>query len=336
MRVGNTDVLVPYPEFGGDSTHYDPDFRAKVAKALAEGADPATVPERIMSNRALRTHAKFLALLADGERDPMSVYKEYPDHAAVLNWASCSGGSQTRYYLDALLLSGQTIEVIAADMDISEEQVRLYEQLCMHCRDPKDYALKRAPRTLMALAAGPILDMPRNAPAQINWRLAAVTMGYSAIICWWNWERFAHGEVDKQIYRARDNVQLCIMQMAQRLRSGVLTPEDINAHLSASLDVQRLELEQQNAGKSGLGGLEFMQAVMQLLVLKVADNPEMVAMRIAQAREADSKKLLAEHAISEHVIADKGPAGTDVFDATTGAVIKSKFKGVMPDNGESP
>ena len=333
MKIGNTDVLVPYPELGGDPTHYDPDFRGKIARELANGADPDTVPDLILRNAALRKHVKFLSLLNKGH-NAMELYREYPAHNAAMTWASTSNGTQTRYYLDALLLSNQSIDVIAQDLDLDPEYVRVYEQLYMHCRDPKDYGMRLSPRTRFALACGPIIEAPRNPAAHVLWRLIAIDTGYSGLICQWGWEAYAHGEV-QPVFDMNRNLQLCGMQMNRRIRSGALSNEDITAQMSLGLEYKRLDAE---LAANGSGPNSFAKVVMQMMALlapRVADNPKATAAHIAAARDAMDKKMLAERNISEHDIEDKGVLTSSGF-SVQGAAIRAKFKDVMPHNGESP
>lgn len=333
MKIGDTEILTPYPELGGDPTHYQPDFRGKIAKELANGADPSTVPDMLMRNNALRKHVKFLTLLHKGH-DIMELYRDYPEHNAALAWNSTANGSQTRYYLDALLLSGQDIDIIAKDLGLDPEYVRVYEQLYMHCRDPKDYALRCSPRTLFSLACGPIIEAPRTPAAHIQWRLIAIHTGYSGLIYQWGWETFAHGRV-KPVFDMDRNLQLCGMQMNQRIRSGSLSNEDMTAQMSLGLEYKRLDAE---LAAAGTGPNAFAQVVMRMLSMmapKVADSPAKTQAYIAAAHDAADKKMLAERNISEHAIEDKGVL-TSSGHSVHGAAIKAKFKDVMPHNGESP
>jgi len=334
MRLGeDTEVLVPYPELGGDPTHYHPDFRSKIALAIANGLDPAEVPDQLMRNRALRHHIKYLTRMAAGE-DVMSLYRDYPDHNAVTTWANTSNGSQTRYYLDALLLTNQSIDIIAEDLDIDPDYVRLYEQLYMHCRDPKDYSMRLSPRTRFALACGPILEAPRTPAAHIQWRLIAIHTGYSGLIYHWGWEQYAHGVVTTP-YSVDRNVQLAGMQLHQRIRGGGMSNEDLLAMQSIGLEYKKLDVE---LAKAGDGPNAFAQVVGRMLTMlapRVAENPAATQAYIEAKADADEKKMLAERLISEQDVEDKGVLTSDGV-SVTGAAIRTKFKEVMPNNGETP
>jgi hypothetical protein len=323
MLFGDTDVLTPYPELGGDPTHYDPDFRAKIAWELGEDISRTDLPPELATNRALHRHAKFIGRLRNNEDDALALYRAYPDNGLVLNWASCNNGSQTRYYLDALLLTKQPISVIAADVGVTEAQVKLYEELYFSCRESKAHRNLLPARTKTALALGPLLELPRNAPVQTQWRLAAVQLGYTALIDRWGWQEDAHGE-HEDFATMRQNLRVAALQVQQRLRAGVFSNEELFGVISGCMEYERLLIEQEDKGHSQQRGMDLIQMVLQAMA------PKLVSVAAEQdgldaAEQASYKKLLAEHNISLQDIDDKGAmaAWTPVNDQ-----LRARFQGI--------
>lgn len=298
------EVFTPYPELGGDPTHYDPDYRAKIASALGTSVKKSDLPADLLSNRAFIKHAKFMSEFRDEDNDAMATYRRYPENGLVLNWAICNNNSQTKYYLDSLLLTDQPIEVIAADLGVKPEIVSLYEQLYFSCRDRKTREMRLAARTKTAFALGPLLELPRNAPSQIQWRLAGAHLGYAGLVYRWGWENDAHGEYS-DFTSMRRNMWLASMQVEQRLRSGQFSNDELFGVISGCIEYERMLIEKETKGESLQQGMDLVQNMLRAVAPKLID----VAATQDQL-DADEKaaynKMLAESNFSQTEYDDKG------------------------------
>ena len=116
MVLGSENVAVPFMELGGDPTSFDPDWRTKVACAIADGFDEKKLPKQLREDVILK-HAKFIKSFKSAG-NVEAIYAKYPVNGLVMNWASGANGSQTRHYLQALLLTDQPISVVAADLQL--------------------------------------------------------------------------------------------------------------------------------------------------------------------------------------------------------------------------
>lgn len=305
MLIGNTQVLTPYPALGGDPTHYDPDFRAKIAWELGSDITRADLPQELAGNRTLLQHAKFIGRLRNDQDDAVAVYRAYPDNGLVMNWASCANGSQTRHYLDALLLTKEPISVIAADLGVTEEQVKLYEELYFTCREPKAHRMMLPARARTALALGPLLEPGRNVPVETQWRIVAVQLGYSALVDRWGWHEDAHGEI-KDFGLMRSNMRLAALQVDQRLRSGQFANEELFGVISGCIEYERMLLEREEQGQTKQHGMELLQQVLQAFAPKIID---VAASQdgLDESERVQYMKLLATHNINMQDVDDKGP-----------------------------
>lgn len=333
MLIGDTDICTPYPELGGDPTHYDPDFRGKIAWELGSDIREADLPKELLSNRALIQHAKFIGKLRDNTNAPEAVYRNYPENGLVLNWASCNNNSQTKYYLDALLLTDQSIEVIAKDLGVSAKVVQLYEQLYFSCRDNKTHEMKLPARTKTSLALGPLLELPRNAPFQTQWRIIAVHLGYGGLVYRWGWENDAHGDYSDMV-SMRKNMWLASMQVEQRLRSGMFSNDELFGIISGCIEYERMLIEKDVKGESTQQGMDLIQNMLRAVAPRIIDVAAAQDGLDAEAKDA-YKNALLEHNIQQQDYEDTGVLAywEHMQNSQKKLQLSNRLKGKKMENG---
>jgi len=298
MQFGSTSIAVPFTELGGDPTSFAPDWRAQVAEVLSSGYDEKKVPKQL-KDRYVLEHAKFLsAFKSKGDVD--AVYDKYRRNGLVMNWAAENNNSKTKHYLQALLLTDQPIDVVAADLQLDEKVVKLYCDLYFACRSEVDkYEMVLPMETRLSFAFGEISHDAKQLPTYVSWRVIAVRNGYTALVRNWGTESVAHGKLDEGYTVLDRNMSLAGANMEQQLRANTVGFKSLVEYMNSWQGYRKM---QDNAdGVDGMSSQAYVTLgrIFEAIAPKLASDRETEQAKKAEVK-AGKKKLLAEKNIERH------------------------------------
>jgi hypothetical protein len=319
VQVGQEQVSVPFAELGGDPTAFDPDWRAKVASAIAQGTDEKSLP-RQLRDKQISVHARFLReFLGGGELS--GVFEKYPLNGLVMNWTSAVGSS-TKYYLQALLLTEVPIKTVAEDLQLDEKVVKLYCDLYFACRSDKEgYEMVLPMETRLAFAFGEMSHDSRQLPAYTLWRVIAVRDGYAALVRHWGTEKFAHGPLDETCDTADRNMWLANSIIEQQLRTGAVSFRSLIELQNSWLSYRKMKDDANKEDGAGSPLFELLGGIFAAVAPKLVDQG--IASAKAVEAQVEGKKRLAEAAIGLH---NPDDAKDEELNAEFNKLKREKFK----------
>lgn len=298
MQFGATDIAIPFEALGGDPTFFDPAWRAKVADLVASGYNKKNLPKLLLDKVVLK-HAEFLkAFKSPGSLE--EVYSKYKFNGLCMNWAAETNGSKTKHYLQALLLTDQPISVIAEDLQLDEQVVKLYCDLYFACRKSEtEYKMALPLETRLSFAFGEMAHDASQLPTFISWRVMAVRNGYSALVHSWGIEKFAHGKLDESMDAIDRNMGLVNVNIEQQLRAGTVGFRSLVEYMNSWQGYRKLQegIEGRDGTDSPLYsqlGLIFQSIAPKLIADAISEDEKKAEIK------AGKKKLLAEKNIESH------------------------------------
>ena len=310
MNIGNIAVITPYDT----PVDYQPDWRHCVSTAMADLigiADLDTDDADIIIR-----HMRFMKCnRLDNDRSKLPA--DYKDHRITFDWYNDDGiANSIKHYLEALLLTSKSYKEIATDLGVTWQQVRLYEQLFYNIRDDNGEDTKA--KILKLRFANSRNNQADGFGRYVDWKRAAVSLGYNILLAIWGWETSEENDLAIQ----RILVSGTRGTTAMRIIRGEINNFDINGLISNYNDRIRIAHEHQEAEdlnklSTGAGSplksawYVLLQDLSPKMVASVTTNEEM-SLNSAGLRN----KLQAQHNIDKVEVEDKRPQAIADFSAT--------------------
>jgi hypothetical protein len=244
-------------------------------------------------------HAKFLKMFK-GKDDLSRVYDKYPYNGLVMNWASGSGSSKVKHYLQALLLTDCPFDIVCKDLQLDEKIVKLYCDLYFSCRSAADdYAMVLPMETRLSFAFGEVSHDAKQLPTYVSWRVMAVRNGYSVLMKHWGMEKFAHGKLDDEADPMDRTLSLVHTNMEQQIRSGTVGFRSLVEYVNSWQGYKKLKDAVEERDGVGSPLYELLGGILMAIAPKLVADQVTEKEKKAEAK-ANKKKLLAEKNIELH------------------------------------
>ena len=285
--------MTPYE----DPARYDPAWRHKVAVQLS-GNPSQVVPSEIRKDEWIQRQMGFLRDVchaspaffdsqATPERQSYRIY--FQEHQ-----------SNARDFLEPLLLTDQSCEVIAKDINYAQDTVEYYEKLYFSCRDfgvPIAEAVKRG------LALGSTNGPTGRMGDSMLWKHIAACAGYAGIMCIWNWRRSATTISDRAAVLDK-MVEIGVGQLMAMAVKGNLEALDINMLMAQHISYARLKHDTESKDTK-TAQMELVKTVFEMLAPSMNVFAQSGA-ALKSYQEGSSNLALAEGAIDAMDIPDVG------------------------------
>jgi hypothetical protein len=305
MQIGDTIVNTPYE----DSTQFDVDWRHLIARSWSDtGKRPKG--RKIYEDKWIIAQKKFLDELKKKDDDVTAIHTNL--HGVLpFKWKTGRNLTDTRFWLEPLLLTGATYDIIAADLggyDLPVEVIEYYEKVYLNVRDSRGRLNESCPvRTRAALPLNGVIN--EGTPQEIVWRVVASQCGYSVIVSLWRWPQ-PHGELAPPSMILDEVFRQLQANILERALRNQINAFDLNNLLGQYTNYERMRHDtnqQVNANK---------EMVMTLARVLEAVTPHMVEASMGVDDHNKRNKQLAAR-IKEQTIATDQAIGTGHLDEAT-------------------
>jgi len=310
MVIGDRTVITPYE----NRIEYDSDWRHQAAFGLASTDSEVELPAEIENDPYVREHCQYLRQF---NTFAPAAEREYPLQSLTSKWYTRAEGSTAKFYLDALLLTNQPLDVIADDMGVDVETVQLYERLYFSCRQDDGEPLQGC-YLKTHMAVGPLLELTGGTPRQIGWRAIAMQTGYTALVYTWGW-RDAHGDLSTDVQMFKAALRMSHGRVLDSIMRGTIEMVDILGVIGNYINYERhlFDTGKSQAAEGASQGLDLLKVI----------APKMLTMARSQDAGLEHRRL-AEGEILKAEAGDKGlPAGI----AQLNEQLNRHFKGAKQE-----
>ena len=301
MDIGLTTIITPYE----NPAQFTPNWRHSIAMAINDFPD-IDLPDVFRSDEIIEEQVGYLRSAADGHN---TLFFDFGYNVAgkAFDIFNSTDKNSIKMFLEPLLLTEQSFDIIAKDLGIPEDVVRYYEKVYWACRND-DGVTHPSELLRTTFATEGAITVPANAPTELLWRVMGATLGYTALMFVWRWQKPA-GKLDDLRQMSELLTRSNMGQLFQLSIEGRLEAIDITAYLGQHISYERLIHDTRQGGTKNEYA-EIVCGLMQLLAPKMGE--------LAQSGEA--LRRYEEGADSMHA-AEEVIAGTVIEDA---GVIESR------------
>lgn len=281
MDIGLKTVITPYE----NPTQFTPDWRHCVAMAIHDYPQEM-LPDVFMNDPHIMDQVEYLRQCDCGFNDLNCNFGGSVASRAFDIFESRNKTS-IKMFLEPLLLTEQSFDIIAKDLGIGEDVVRYYEKIYWACRNDDEIT---HPSELLrtTFATDGAIHVPSNAPAELLWRVVGATLGYTALVFIWRWQKPA-GDLENLRVMSELLTRSNMGKLFELSIKGELEAIDITAYLGQHINYERLVYDTKR-GETKNEYAEIVCGLMQLLAPKMS--------QVAQTGEA--LRRYEEGAINVH------------------------------------
>ena len=250
MIISGTTIVTP----NDDSTAYSPDWRHLIARAVS-GSDKVRIPRLYSQDKYIQKQASFLK----GELTSSAPWGN--EYAKINNIYEGTINPTTNDRLEALLLTKVSFSAIAADFNISELEVKLYERLFFNIRN-EEGTLLNSPLLRSNFSLGTITGADAGTPDDIIWKCIATRCGAAVLInkCWGWSDSQCVDEESKQEKGVIDHTyEMAQVLLLERLVRGQVTGRELAEIIKSNvsyMEERRTALDAEKGKEESLNSFE--------------------------------------------------------------------------------
>jgi hypothetical protein len=299
MIFNGTEVRTPFE----NPIHYDVDWRYQIARIWSD--DPTiNIDPDVAADMDIVNLRDTMIRMSNGisvNDDPIAKRLKI-----ALDWYTSDGTRSPRRFIEPLLLTGATFDVITRDIGgkrVPESVFKTYERLFFNVRDDDGTVTDSCYlRSFAALPDGIVLD--KETPDVVVWRVAAVQTGYTGLVRLWNWRDY-HGAKIVDVDLQRELVNMAQAIIMNRILRGSIGSFDLNTIFANYIQYERLRQDVSSAESkptSAEGMLLKVLDIMKPKIITAAQSADEFLALNAQLRS----RLEAQQAIQAQQVRDKG------------------------------
>jgi hypothetical protein len=282
MIISGTTIITP----NDDSTAYSPDWRHLVARAVISGEN-IRVPRKLSQDRYIHKQIVFL----QGGMSAVSAWES--EYNKINNIYEGIVNPTTNDRLEALLLTKVSFKSIAADFNMSELEVKLYERLFFNIRDEEGNLLN-SPLLRNNFSLGTLTAADDMTPDDIIWKCIANRCGAAVLTtkCW-GWSESECAKEESNSKGVLDHTyEMAQVLLLEKLVRGQLNGRELAEIIKSNvayLEEKREASESDKEKEESLNSfeLEFRDRVLERF------KPSMLPIVVTKEDEEDYDKELS-------------------------------------------